>query len=241
MAAKKAPRKTAAKQAGKPATTNVQKATPNQDAEERDSIPQVSQEDALAAAQRTAATTAAAVTSVPDSPVVQNRTLADAPIEVLNAASVMAGRMATSGNTDPVNQQVQAYVSDIDQAVALRAAQAKALAATEQAQLAQAEVERLQSVSPPAGTPTPGEQGLRAPMDNAMQKRNDIAHPTGISPDVTSPTTGPVGQVARNIPGTGVADIRDLAPGQDLSPSPPVSSSNILPQPNKPGSVFSKL
>lgn len=239
MAAKKSPR--TAPKTGKPAEASVAKATPNQDAADRESVPPADPGADLAAAQARASETAAAVVSVPESPIVANRTLADAPIETLNAASVMAGRMATSGNTDVVNQQVQSYVSDIDQAVALRNAQAKALVAKEQAELAQGEVDRLQSISPAAGTPTPGEQGLRAPMSNAMQKRNDIAHPTGISPDVTSPTTGPVGQVAQNIPGTGVADITDLAPGQDLSPSPPVSSSNILPQPNKPGSLFSKL
>lgn len=241
MAAKKTPRKTAAKKTGKPAETTVQKATPNQDAAERDSIPAGDPAQTLAAAEQRAAQAAAAIEPVPETPVVQNRTLADAPIETLNAAAVIAGRLATGGNTGAVNTQVQAYASDIDRAVALREAQARALVATEQAQLAQAELERLQSTSPAMGTPTPGEQGLRAPMDNAMQKRNDIAHPTGIHPDVTSPTTGPIGQVAQNIPGTGVADIRDLAPGQDLSPSPPVSSSNILPQPNKPGSLFSKL
>lgn len=179
--------------------------------------------------------------TVPTSPVVEAPTLADAPIEVHNAAAVMAGRMATAGNDSLVQSQVTSRVSDIDKAVQLREAQARALAANEAAALAQAEVDRLASVSPQAGTPTPGQMGLRAPMDNAMQKRNDIAHPTGISPDVTSPTTGPIGQVAANIPGTGVADIRDLAPGQDLSPSPPVSSSNILPQPNKAGSLYSKL
>ena len=52
----------------------------------------------------------------------------------------------------------------------------------------------------------------------------------GIHPDVTSPTTGPV----VNVPGTGVAKLSELAPGQSLAPSPPISSSNILPQPDKP-------
>ena len=64
--------------------------------------------------------------------------------------------------------------------------------------------------------------------------------PQGIHPDVTSPTSA-APAVDVKIPGTGVADPRDLAPGQDLTPSPPMSSSNILPQPNKPGSVYSRL
>lgn len=64
--------------------------------------------------------------------------------------------------------------------------------------------------------------------------------PAGIHPDVTSPTSA-TPAVDLPVPGTGVADPRDLAPGQDLTPSPPMSSSNILPQPNKPGSVYSKL
>ena len=42
------------------------------------------------------------------------------------------------------------------------------------------------------------------------------------------------------VPGSGVADPRDLAPGQDLSPSPPYGV-NITPQPNKAGSVYSEL
>lgn len=178
--------------------------------------------------------------TVPTSPVVENPTLADAPIEVQNAAAVMAGRMATTGNDPVLQEQLGARVSAIDEAVALRSAQAAALVANEQAAVAQAQAETAESVAP-ASVQTPGQMGLRAPMSNAMQHRSDVATPAGIHPDVTSPTTGPIGQVAKQIPGTGVAEITDLAPGQDLSPSPPISSSNILPQPNKPGSLFSKL
>ena len=83
------------------------------------------------------------------------------------------------------------------------------------------------------------EAPLRAPTTNAMQAPREPGQ-VGIHPDVTSPTNL---MAAENpaLPGTGVADPRDLAPGQDMSPSPPVSSSNILPLPDKPGTHFSKL
>lgn len=83
------------------------------------------------------------------------------------------------------------------------------------------------------------EAPLRAPTDNAYQKPAAPAQ-VGVHPDVTSPTNLMASEVPA-LPGTGVADPRDLAPGQDMSPSPPVSSSNILPQPDKPGTPFSKL
>lgn len=79
----------------------------------------------------------------------------------------------------------------------------------------------------------------KAPFDNPLQKPIEPGQ-TGIHPDVTSPTNAMADEQPR-LPGTGVADPRDLAPGQDLSPSPPVSSSNIVPTPLKEGTNFSKV
>lgn len=83
------------------------------------------------------------------------------------------------------------------------------------------------------------EAPLKAPVTNPLQKPLQVTD-VGIHPDVTSPVNLFAAQ-APALPGTGVADPRDLAPGQDMSPSPPVSSSNILPNPDKPGTNFSRL
>jgi type II secretory pathway pseudopilin PulG len=202
-------------------------------------IPASNPEQVLADAQARADETAAAVTDVPETPVVQNPTLADAPLEVHQAAAIAAGRMATVGNEGLVASTIDAKVGQINEAVQLREAQAQALAAQQQARDAQAEVERLHNAGVGVDPTQPGYAQLRAPLDNPMQKPAADSAPAGISPDVTSPTSGSVGEV--KIPGTGVADIRDLAPGQSLAPSPPVSSSNIVPTPNKPGTPFAQL
>ena len=81
---------------------------------------------------------------------------------------------------------------------------------------------------------------LRAPSTNPTGPKAHGVNEVGVHPDVTSPTNLYAAQTPA-LPGTGVADPRDLAPGQGMSPSPPVSSSNILPQPDKPGTGFSKL
>jgi hypothetical protein len=80
----------------------------------------------------------------------------------------------------------------------------------------------------------------RAPATNATGPKAHGVNEVGIHPDVTSPTNLYAAETPA-LPGTGVADPRDLAPGQDMSPSPPVSSSNILPLPDKAGTPFSKL
>ena len=73
---------------------------------------------------------------------------------------------------------------------------------------------------------------LRAPVDPAKAQ--------GISPDVTSAVNvTSLGELP--VPGTGVAHPDDLAPGQSMAPSPPQSSSNIVPNPDKPGTHFSKM
>lgn len=64
--------------------------------------------------------------------------------------------------------------------------------------------------------------------------------PTGIDADVTSPVAVGVGALPDHMPGTGVADPKDLAPGQSLEPSPPGGVA-IAPLPNKPGTLYSKL
>lgn len=202
-------------------------------------IPASDPEQVLADAQARADETAAAATEVPTTPVVQNPTLADAPLEVHQAAAVIAGRAATSGNDSVLASAVQQKISQVDEAVALREAQAQALQKQQEARDAQREVERLQNAGVGVDPAAPGYAVLRAPLDNPMQKPAGDAAPPGIHPDVTSPTSGSPGDV--KIPGSGVADIRDLAPGQSLAPSPPVSSSNIVPTPNKPGSPFAQL
>ena len=78
---------------------------------------------------------------------------------------------------------------------------------------------------------------------NTQQKRHEeLAHhvvPRTVEdiPPAVGPGPAPTPTTA---PGTGVADPRDLAPGQDLSPCPPGGVS-IAPQPNKEGSLFSKI
>ena len=138
-----------------------------------------------------------------------------------------------SAVADPsLQKSVQVRLSRQEEAVAEQQRVAKE--AAEQARKAQAaEAEQTTHVMNELEAP------LRAPTDNAMQKPAAPAQ-VGVHPDVTSPTNLMAAETPA-LPGTGVADPRDLAPGQDMSPSPPVSSSNILPQPDKPGTPFSKL
>jgi hypothetical protein len=219
-----------------PADQTVDKANTPEGGE---GIPAGNPEQVLADAQARASETAAAVSDVPQTPVVQNPTLADAPLEVHTAAAIAAGRMATVGNDGLLSATINNAVSQVNEAVQLREQQAQALQNQQQARDAQAEVERLQNAGVGVDPRAPGYAALRAPLDNPMQKPAADAAAPGISPDVTSPTSGSPGDV--RIPGTGVADVRDLAPGQSLAPSPPVSSSNIVPTPNKPGTPFAQL
>jgi len=219
-----------------PAAQTVDKSTVPEGGE---GIPPGDPEQVLADAQARAKEAAAATEPVPETPVVENPTLADAPLEVHQAAAVMAGRMVTVGNEGVLQQTVDTKVSQVNEAVQLREAQARSLEAQQRAREAQQEVERLQNRGVGVDPREPQYATLRAPLDNPMQKPAAEAAPPGIHPDVTSPTSGSPGEV--KIPGTGVADIRDLAPGQSLAPSPPVSSSNIVPTPNKPGSPFAQL
>lgn len=219
-----------------PADQTVDKANTPEGGE---GIPPGNPEQVLADAQARADETAAAAGDVPTTPITPGLTLADAPLEVLQASAVIAGRAATSGNDSLLASTVQTAIANVDEAVQLRESQAKALQAQQDARDAQREVERLQNAGVGVDPTAPGYATLRAPLDNAMQKPAGDAAPPGIHPDVTSPTTAAPGDV--KIPGTGVADIRDLAPGQSLAPSPPVSSSNIVPTPNKPGTPFAQL
>lgn len=166
-------------------------------------------------------------------PVVQNPTLEDATVEVHNAASVMAQRMASLTSDPTLQNQVTARQSDIEAAVQQRTSQAHAAMQQESAQIAQEQLEIAKNVSP-----TNPARSLRAPTTNPTHHLVQLGD-AGIHPDVTSPTTGPAADL--HIPGTGVAALEDLAPGQDLAPSPPTSSSNIVATPNKPGQLFAKL
>jgi hypothetical protein len=138
--------------------------------------------------------------------------------------------LAAATAPDHVVQAVSQRQQAIQKAVADRSAAARR-AAEQVPQMEAAEQAQLTSVANSTeGVP-------RAPLDNPTRKPL-IDPPAGIHPDVTSSTSHALDMP---VPGTGVAEITDLAPGQDISPSPPISSSNILPQPNKPGSLYSKL
>jgi hypothetical protein len=133
-----------------------------------------------------------------------------------------------SGSTDASTQRLSAVeqaVAERDKIVQQAADEAKRAEQVESANVAEVMTD-LQSAP-------------KAPVTNAMQQPLAVAD-VGIHPDVTSPTNLYAMQNPA-LPGTGVADPRDLAPGQDMSPSPPISSSNILPTPTKPGTPFSKL
>lgn len=149
------------------------------------------------------------------------------------AAGYAQTDMDTGRVADPaLGQSVQARQSRIQQAVAEQRRVAEE-AANEVREADKAAVETHEAVMNNLEAP------LRAPTTNAMQAPREPGQ-VGVHPDVTSPTNLMAAEQPA-LPGTGVADPRDLAPGQDMSPSPPVSSSNILPQPDKPGTPFSKL
>lgn len=190
------------------------------------------QADADATARNTAANISADNVPAPESvraPTAQERpfTLAAADLQTQKAASVEQ-QLATPADSHLGSVTAQ-RVSVVEQAMAQRASdisdmqkEADAAAESEQA---------VQAVN--AGISEDLAQTPRVPVAPGKD-------PQGVHPDVTSPTSA-TPAVDVKIPGTGVADPRDLAPGQDLTPSPPMSSSNILPQPNKPGSVYSRL
>lgn len=195
-----------------------------------------------AARQRTTAASKAtsAEAAVPPSPVVTGPTLSDAPMPLHQAAAALTSVQAVTAGQPQVQQLVSQRLSDVEQAVALRAQQAQAHSRAAQLRAEAAELERQANVSPAADAPVMQlAAAMRAPMTNPTQKPVAVEG-AGISPDVTSPISAP-GANGWEVPGTGVAELTDLAPGQDLSPSPPISSSNIAPLPNKPGSLYSKL
>lgn len=156
------------------------------------------------------------------------QTLADHSLEVHQAAAGNAQGLAAPYAADGVVAATNERVDAIHAAVQAR--NAEALEMTEKnAKAAEGhEAQRVENVSVPLDSAGAKEAALRVP--EGLQKPAAAYAPQGISPDVTSPVTGPVVQV----PGTGVAKLSELAPGQSLAPSPPISSSNILPQPDKP-------
>lgn len=133
------------------------------------------------------------------------------------------------------------------QGFAAQAAVTTALGSTaseKQSQIEQAMTERARIVDEMADEI---DRDLQAEAEQQAQERKLVRRPpvvpsrfAGIHPDVTSATSTPPGDVAEHTPGTGVADPRDLAPGQDLSPCPPGGLS-IAAQPDKPGTNFSRL
>lgn len=157
----------------------------------------------------------------------------DADTETQKAASVAAqvevGSFTSADQQGAVSQRVDA----VQAAVAERD---KILREAQQEEQQKAVVEQQNSVDLMSNLQAPP----RAPSTNATGPKAHGVNEVGIHPDVTSPTNLMAAETPA-LPGTGVADPRDLAPGQDMSPSPPVSSSNILPQPDKAGTGFSKL
>ena len=191
--------------------------------------------DAAATARNTANNSAGANVPVNPSPrdvrapTAQERpfTLAAADLETQKAASVEQ-QLAT-----PIDSHLGAVVaprvSVVEQAMAQRAADVNQM---------QQEADRARESEQAVRAANAGISGDIA----ATPRVPDVSgrDPQGVHPDVTSPTSA-APAVDVPVPGTGVADPRDLAPGQDLTPSPPISSSNILPTPNKAGSVYAKL
>lgn len=219
-----ATRKTAAKKAAKK-TTNQQAAA------KRTAKKSVKADTTPTADQTDASRTAAARVTVGDSTLTDVSKFGTSDTETQKAAAGQAQLEATSFTGDAAGA-VNLRVSNVQAAVAEQRAVAEQAAKEEQAQAVVAS-DNAAAVMNDLQAP------LRAPTTNSTQKVHGV-NEVGIHPDVTSPTNL-MGAQEPALPGTGVADPRDLAPGQDMSPSPPVSSSNILPQPDKPGSRFSKL
>lgn len=87
-------------------------------------------------------------------------------------------------------------------------------------ELAERDAQAVQAADGTLRVPDGPDAVIVAPASPAAQ---------GVSPDVTSPV-----DLSAPVLGSGVAKLHELAPGQSLAPSPPISSSNILPQPEKP-------
>lgn len=220
---KTAVRSTPAKAAKKATTkTTAKKAAPAEKQSPNASMPNLAERRASAPAPTTDTRTPAELAQVQE----LGQTLADHSLETHQAAAGMA-QMETTGS-DPVVAATNERVDAINRAVEARNAEAKRLQ-DEAAKNAEGhEAMRVDNLSVPLGSPGAEENALRVPA--GVAKPAAPYNPQGIHPDVTSPVTGP----AVNVPGTGVAKLSDLAPGQSLAPSPPISSSNILPQPDKP-------
>lgn len=156
------------------------------------------------------------------------QTLADHSLSVHQAAAG-AAQLATGqrGNTTLADATGE-RMSAIDAAVKARSDEARRIQDQNAKAAEGEEAMRVENQSVPLDSMGAAEAEMRVPA--GVAKAAVTYEAQGISPDVTSPTTGPV----VHVPGTGVAKLSELAPGQSLAPSPPISSSNILPQPDKP-------
>lgn len=210
-----ATRKTAAKSATKKST--AKKAATNQQA--------AKQRTSAAAKQQESQARATGKTDL--------QKFGDADTETQKAAAGAAQLEVTGFTTSEQQGAVNQRVSSVEQAVAERD---RILREAQKEEQQAAVVEQQNSVDLMSNLQAP----LRAPSTNPTGPKAHGVNEVGVHPDVTSPTNLMAAQTPA-LPGTGVADPRDLAPGQDMSPSPPVSSSNILPQPDKAGTGFSKL
>lgn len=189
------------------------------------------QDQQARASQPRAETTVASAAA--DHPMTTDPALGEYTYDTLATAASIANNLPRPENyTGPVGAAVEDRRARIAQAVTQREAAARRATEVQQVatQIAEVEQHLLATVD---ANPLP-----RAPLTNAMQKPAASAAPPGIHPDVTSPTNA---DFAKRPPGTGVAALEDLAPGQDITPCGAMGSSNIVPLPDKPGEPFSAL
>lgn len=143
------------------------------------------------------------------------------------AAAAIAGRSATLGATTGLSEfddNVATRESDVLDALNQRNADVRKM---------HSEEERRRN-----------EEQERRDRDREKQRERTLNTAMETRVPVTEDTVSPVGpgpaRPANRVPGTGVADPKDLAPGQDLRPSPPGGVS-ITPLPDKPGTKYSAL
>lgn len=151
--------------------------------------------------------------------------------DTIATAAAMVGSLPVMTVDAGLGAAVSDQVDRVRQAVAARTAAARRV------QGVQARSDAVQVAEQTAIAAGDHEPVLRAPLTNAMQKPRADAVPPGYSPDITSPINVGMG---RRPPGTGVAALEDLAPGQDISPCP-AGGHATTPLPDKPGEAYSAL
>lgn len=150
------------------------------------------------------------------------------------AAALVANQPQLTNYSDQLGGAVETQIDRVKQAVQLRENAARRV---QDAQANRDAVDQQELKAMATVEATPDAVLLRAPITNAMQKPAGTAAPPGYHPDITSPLGGDFG---KRPPGTGVAALEDLAPGQDITPCAATGLS-IRPLPDKPGEPFSQL